>query len=187
MKKLSVGLATLAGVALLAGPARAQIPHITPFSFEARAGVALPQGDFNNEANPGFTVSGSVTYHAIPVIGIYGGYSYAQFDAEGSSGEFKDSGFDAGLRVGIPTPLIPIDPYVKAGVVWNRLELTGEGASNFSSSSAGFQLNAGVALSLGPVSLTPGFTYVSYGYDSATSDDETASYIRADVGVRIRI
>ena len=178
MKKLSVGLATLAGVALLAGPARAQIPHITPFSFEARAGVALPQGDFNNAANPGFTVGGSVTYHAIPVIGIYGGYSYAQFDAEGSSGEFKDSGFDAGVRVGIPTPLIPIDPWIKGGVVVHNLEVSGTATSIDDGWSTGVEVGAGLGFGFGPLSLTPGVSWVHHG---------DVSYVRGDVGVRIRL
>ena len=186
MRKLSAGILAVAAAALLAGPARAQLPHVTPFAFEVRGGIAIPTGDFNDVADAGPSLDGNVTLYVMPMIGIYGGYHYTRFGSPGS-GRYTETGPEAGVRLDIPTPLIPIDPYVKAGVVWNHLELAGEGASDFSSSSAGFQLNAGVALSLGPVSLTPGLTYVSYGYDSATSDNETASYIRADVGVRIRI
>ncbi|HEX6747181.1 MAG TPA: outer membrane beta-barrel protein [Longimicrobium sp.] len=186
MRKLRVGMFAVAAAALLAGPARAQLPHVTPFAFEVRGGIAIPTGDFNDVADPGPALNGNVTLYVMPMIGIYGGYHYTKFGSEGS-GDFTETGPEVGVRVDIPTPLIPIDPYVKAGVAWNNLELTGAGANNFDSSSTGFQLNAGVALSLGPVSLTPGFTFVTYHYDSATTEDETASYIRADIGVRIRI
>ncbi|HEX8905421.1 MAG TPA: outer membrane beta-barrel protein [Longimicrobiaceae bacterium] len=179
MQKLSVSLAAAAAVALLAGPARAQIPHITPFAFEARAGVAVPQGDLNDFAKPGFSVGGSVTYHAIPLVGIYGGYSYAQFGVEGGGGNFKDHGFDVGARLGLPTPLIPIDPYVKAGAVFHKLELT-DGTSTFGDTGieAGYEVGAGVGFGFGPASLTPGVSYVHH---------KDVSYVRADVGLRIRI
>lgn len=186
MHKLSPGMLAVAAAAVLAAPARAQLPHRTPFAVEARAGIAIPTGDFNDVANTGYTLNGNVTAYVIPAVGIYGGYHYTRFGHDGG-GHYDETGPELGVRVDIPTPGIPLDPYVRAGFVWNRLELTGAGADDFSDSSTGIQLNAGIALTLGRVSLTPGFTFVSYGYDDATLDDHTASYIRADIGVRIRI
>jgi opacity protein-like surface antigen len=179
MTKRFVSLAALAGAVLLAGPAAAQIPHITPFSFEGRAGVALPQGDLNDVAKPGWTLSGSVTYHALPLVGIYGGYSYAQFGSDPSGGTYKDHGFDVGARLGIPTPLIPIDPYVKAGVAIHKLELSSGGSSLGSTKfEGGYEVGAGVGFAFGPASLTPGISYLHH---------KDVSYVRADVGLRIRI
>ncbi|HEX8905369.1 MAG TPA: hypothetical protein VF771_11030 [Longimicrobiaceae bacterium] len=186
MKKLNAALFAIAGTAVLAGPARAQLPHVTPFAFEVRGGVAIPTGSFNDVADPGYSLDGNATFYVVPRLGIYGGYHYVRFGASGS-GHFNETGPEAGVRLEIPTPVIPIDPYVKAGVVWHKLELSGAGASDFSNSGAGFQLNGGVAIRMGPVSLTPGLTYVTYKYDTGTLDDQTASYLQADVGVRIRI
>lgn len=178
MKKLSAGIAAAAAVVLLAGPARAQIPHITPFSFEARAGVALPQGDLNDVASPGFALGGSVTYHAVPLVGIYGGYSFAQFGQDGGDGDYRDHGFDVGARVGIPTPLIPIDPWIRGGVVVHKLELSGTAADASTDWQAGYELGAGLGFGFGPLSLTPGVSYVHH---------KDVSYVRGDVGLRIRI
>lgn len=178
MKKISVGLAA-AAAALLAGPARAQIPHITPFAFEARAGIGVPTGDLNDATKPGFGVSGNITYHAFPLIGIYAGYGYNQFGVDGGDGTFKDHGVDVGARLGIPTPLIPIDPYVKAGFIVHRLELSGAGIDDAKSDwGGGYEVGAGLGFGLGPASLTPGVTYVHH---------QDISFVQADVGVRIRI
>jgi len=186
MHQLSAGMLAVAAATALAAPARAQLPHRTPFAFEARAGIAIPTGDFNDVASTGYALNANVTAYVIPVLGIYGGYHYTRFGHEGD-GHYDETGPEIGVRVDFPTPRVPLDPYVRAGFVWNRLELTGAGAGDFSDSSTGIQFNAGVALTLGAVSLTPGFTFVSYGYSDATLDDHTASYIRADIGVRIRI
>jgi hypothetical protein len=187
MNKLSATLAAAAVSALVAGPAMAQIPHITPFSFEGRAGIANPTGDFGDAAGPGYGLSGSVTYHAIPLIGIYGGYSWNRFSVDDADGDFTDSGIDVGARLGIPTPMIPIDPYLKAGLVFHQMKLTGAELGNFSDRGTGVELGAGVGLSFGPVSLVPGVSWVSYKVDEGGSSDAKVSFVKADVGVRIRI
>lgn len=181
MKKISSGLLAAAATVLLAGTARAQIPHFTPFSFEARGGVAVPTGSFNHAANPGLALNGSVTYHAIPLIGIYAAYDYVRFDQEGGSGTYTDQGVDLGARLGIPTPLIPIDPYLKAGVVIHRLKLDGATTGNGSDNGTGVEVGAGLGFGFGPLSLTPGITYVHHSAAGRTS------YVKADVGVRVRI
>jgi Outer membrane protein beta-barrel domain len=186
MNTLSAGMCAVAASVVLAGPARAQLPHLTPFAFEVRAGAAFPTGDFNDDANTGYTLNGNVTAYVIPVLGIYGGYHYTRFGHSGE-GHYNETGPEVGLRLDIPTPTVPLDPYVKVGVVWNHLELTGAGVDDFSDTSAGIQFNGGIALTLKRISLTPAFTYVRYGYDTDTQSGQTASYIRADLGVRVRI
>jgi hypothetical protein len=187
MRKLTTTAAALAGAALLAGPAAAQIPHITPFAFEARAGVAVPTGDLGDAAKNGFAVGGSITYHALPLVGLYAGASHAQFSAEAVDGDYKDTGFELGARLGIPTPLIPIDPWIKGGAAFRRLELdipsTGD---SFDEWGLGFEVGAGLGFGFGPVSITPGVSYVSYQVDD-DGDDRTVSYVKADIGVRIRL
>lgn len=185
--------AVLAGAAL-AAPAQAQLPHITPFAFEGRVGAALPSADLDDDlgAGPGWTVSGSVTYYFFPYIGVYGGYAQSRFSADddlGDEGEFTDAGWDVGLRVDIPTPLIPIDPWIRGGLVFHRLDAEGftDPLLNFESETAtGVEVGAGVGVGLGPLHLSPGVSLVRYTVDDA-GGDRTISYVKADVGLRIRI
>jgi hypothetical protein len=186
MNKLITTTFAVAAAVALAGPARAQLPHVTPFAVEVRIGAAFPTGDFDDVANTGIALNGNVTAYVIPVLGIYGGYHSTRFGRAGD-GHYNETGPEIGLRFDIPTPLVPLDPYVRAGFVWNRLELSGAGTEDFSDRSTGIQFNGGVALTLGSVSLSPGFTYVRYDYDTALENDQTASYIRADIGIRIRL
>jgi len=187
MQKLSAVAAAVAAAALFAAPAAAQIPHFTPFAFEARAGVAVPMGDFHDVAGSNFAVGGSITYHALPMLGVYAGASHAQFSREGD-GDYKDTGIDVGARLGIPTPLIPIDPWIRAGVVIHHLELGGTAASDFDDWGTGYEVGAGLGFGFGPISITPGVSYVNYSYDDGVlAVDQKASYVKADIGVRIRI
>jgi len=187
MKKV---LFALGATALLAAPAAAQIPHITPFSFEARAGAAIPTGDLNDETGPGLALSGSVTYHAIPLIGVYAGGSYNKFSIDDSDADFTDAGLDAGLRLGIPTPLIPIDPWIKAGVVVHQAKVSLDGDSESADWGTGFEVGGGLGFGFGPVSITPGISYVHYNSSVDDGEDETdvkVGYVKADIGVRIRL
>jgi hypothetical protein len=185
MPKLTTALAALAATGVLAAPAAAQIPHFTPFAFEARAGVAVPTGELGDAAGNGFVVGGSITYLTVPMIGIYAGGTHARMSAD-AAGDYRDTGLDLGVRVGIPTPLIPIDPWVKGGLVFHRLELSDAGADDFDETGLGFEVGAGLGFGFGPLSITPGIGYVSYRV-SAGLTDATISYVKADVGVRIRL
>jgi len=191
MKKLTAGLFAVAATAMIAGPARAQIPHITPFAFEARAGAAIPTGDMNEDTGPGLALSGSITYHAIPLVGIYAGGTYNQFSLDDADGvNVNDSGLDLGARIGIPTPLIPIDPWIKGGLVVHRIKISDSEDDITSDWGTGFEVGAGLGFGFGPVSITPGVGYVHYNAnngDDLDNADFTVSYLKADIGVRIRI
>ncbi|HEY0037590.1 MAG TPA: outer membrane beta-barrel protein [Longimicrobium sp.] len=204
MKKTTLGLLSLVAATAFAAPAHAQIPNISPFSFEVRGGLALPSGELKDEANAqtGYTVGANATFHLSPLLGIYGGYTYNRFGVdlgdleeevdEDVSVDVVDQGFNAGVRVAIPTPLIPIDPYLKAGAVFNKVGFAGDdvdGDDFESDNSLGFEIGAGVGIGLGPkLSFTPQVTYTSYKpkFDGE-SDDESVDHIRLDVGLRIRL
>lgn len=199
MKKTSLGLLSLVAAAAFAVPAHAQLPNFTPFSFEVRGGLVVPTGDFGESEEDvgsieaGYTVGANATYHFIPLVGIYAGYTLNRFGVEGLDElDVTDQGFSAGLRLAVPTPLIPIDPYVKAGLVYNSLSFTLEGDDEEfidSDNSLGFEVGAGVGVGLGPkLSFTPQVTYTSYEpkYDGE-NDDFKVQHVRVDVGLRIRL
>ena len=191
MKKTTLGLLSLVAAAAFAAPAHAQIPNVPPFSLEVRGGLAFPQGDFADGNGSGTTLGANATFHFIPLLGIYGGYTLNQFEADDES-DIKDEGFNAGLRLAIPTPLIPIDPYVKAGAVFNTLERSGTVgglADSESDRSLGFEVGAGIGIGLGPkLSFTPQVTYTKYAAEfEGTGLEEDVEHIRLDVGLRIRL
>jgi opacity protein-like surface antigen len=192
MKKSTVGFLSLAAAAVFAAPAHAQLPNVTPFSFEVRGGLAAPLGDFGETTGPfgdvksGTTLGANVTLHFMPLLGLYGGYSYNSFSVANNDNNLVDQGVEAGLRLAIPTPLIPIDPYVKGGAVYHRI---GQENASDSDNSLGLEVGAGIGIGLGPkLSFTPQVTYTSY--ESKGSDreaDRKVSHVRVDVGLRIRL
>jgi hypothetical protein len=108
---------------------------------------------------------------------------------DGADGTYQDSGFELGARLGIPTPLIPIDPWIKGGVAFRRLQLDASLAGDgFDDWGLGFEVGAGLGFGFGPISITPGVSWVSYEYDDGVAaGDRKATYLKADIGVRIRL
>lgn len=200
MKKTTLGLLSTLAAAAFAAPAQAQIPNFTPFSVEVRGGLAFPMGDMTDTPDDvgavesGYTVGVNATYHFMPLLGVYAGYTYNRFNVEGiEEFDVTDQGVAVGLRVAVPTPLIPIDPYAKAGLVFNTLGFELEDSEDEfegSDRSLGFEVGAGVGIGLGPkLSFTPQVTYTRYSpkYDGDEDDDFAVEHIRVDVGLRLRL
>jgi hypothetical protein len=191
MKHMLFGAcAALAATTALAGRAQAQF-NLTPFSFEARASAALPMGSLKDDRDleTGLALGGEVTYHLSPLLGIYAGYTRTEFMADGA-GEVLDQGLDVGVRIAVPTPLIPIDPWIRGGAVYHRFEASGFPANNIASDDEwGFEVGAGIGLGLLPkITITPQASYVSYEYGSGTlGEDNKVEYVKAVVGVRLRL
>jgi hypothetical protein len=178
-------LAACAAVPAFAGAARAQ----TPLALEARGGIALPQEAFTDDvgADGGYSTELSATWTVLPFVGVYGAWQRAEFDREGSEGSvITDQGWAAGVRLSVPTPFIPIDPWIRGGVAVHELEAGGlEGGGG---RGVGLEVGGGLRFSLGRrLSLTPGVTWTRYGLDDDSVDDGevSVSYLRADVGLRI--
>jgi len=178
-------LAACAAVPALSGAAAAQ----TPLSVEVRGGIALPRDAFTEDvdADGGYSTEISVTWGVLPFVGVYGAWQRAEFDREGSeSSVITDQGWAAGVRLAVPTPVIPIDPWIRAGVTVHEVEAGGlEGGGD---RGVGMELAGGLRFGVGSrISLTPGVTWTRYGFDDASLDDGEANvdYLRVDVGVRI--
>lgn len=200
MKK-TLGLLSLVAATAFAAPVAAQIPNVTPFSFEVRGGLAFPTGDFGEDSGDdsgdvetGYTVGANVTFHLMPLIGIYGGYSYNRFGLENLDDiDAVDQGFDVGVRLAVPTPLIPIDPYVKAGLVYHKIGVEGAAAGedfiSDSDNSLGFEVGAGLGIGIGPkLSFTPQVTYTRYEPQfDGEGFDSNVEHFRVDVGLRLRL
>lgn len=196
MKKISVGFLALAALAAAAAPAHAQLPNVTPFSFEVRGGAAFPTGDLADEdlgnAETGWTIGGSVGMQVIPFVGlgVYAGFTRSEFGtADSDDLTYIAEGFDAGVRWNVPTPLLPIDPWIKAGLVLHTFDAQAEGEDFESERGLGFEIGGGLGFSLtNKLSITPGVSYTSFSYEVDGEDDEvTINHIKVDVGLRLRL
>jgi opacity protein-like surface antigen len=201
MKLRSFAL-TLAALAVAGGTTlRAQ--SILPFSVEARAGAALPTGEFKDGAGTAWGVGGTVRYHAMPMLGIYAGYDQFTFsvdegDAEfgDSDANFRDAAFRLGARFQVPfAGLTGVSPWVEGGAVLARTSLNasdqGVSLSFDSDRSLGFEAGAGLNFAVAPkVSLTPGVRFRSHEATFDFDGDEetgTVSFVAIDLGVNIKL
>lgn len=176
----------LAAACAAADPLAAQLAGI-PLSVEARGGIVLPAGRFRRSAEGGPAGEVSATWHALPRIGFYAAYGWNRFpyDGTGVPEHLADRGFSAGVRIGVPMLLIPIDPWIRAGTVAHQLR----GESLGEDSERGFEAGAGLAFPLARgLTLTPGVLWTRYPYGSGAADGAQlrVRHLRADVGVRLR-
>lgn len=185
MRRFAFLFAALAAV-LAAAPARAQ--SLLPFSVEGRAGLAFPTGEFGDGLGLGYGLGANAMVSFLPFVALYGGYSYTTFDLDtpvrGSEDSYNLQGFDAGLRLRVPTPLIPVDPYLRGGLVYYSGELSAGGAET--ERELGVQLGAGLNYKLGMlVSLTPEVSWVRLPAGNGGGPD--ATFFRADFGLRVHL
>lgn len=170
--------AALALACAAADPLAAQRTGTIPLSVEARGGIALPAGDFGDPAERGPRAAAGR---------LYGAYRWNRFPYGGTSipEHLTDSGFAVGVRVAVPTPLIPIGPWIRAGGVAHQLR----GESLHEDSERGWEAGAGFAFPLARgLTLTPGVLWTRYPYGSGAADGQLlrVRHLRADVGVRPR-
>lgn len=196
MRKISFATAALAA-ALFAAPAAAQSP--IPLALEIRGGIPFATGDFGDRGadigeglGPGYTVGANATLQLTHTLGVYAGYSYTRFDVEDFDDiDVTDKGLDAGVRAAFPTTT-GLAPFLKAGLVYHEADVLYEDPqlgvdTDISGRELGFEVAGGVEVPLGRVlSFTPGVSYVQYETDAAFGD-RRVSYVRADVGLRMRL
>lgn len=185
---------------LASSPLRAQI---LPFSiaFEGRAGYAVPVGDFAGSED-GFGADAGMAYSAGGAIfpfanfGIFGAYQFSDFGCDecadvGLDDRITTEGLEAGLHVSVPTPLIPIDPWARAGVLYQTVGFSGFDDEVTSSSGTGFV--AGVGLTLTPfplVQINPAIRYYAlpaeFDFDIVPDRSLDVTAISIDIGAAVR-
>lgn len=190
MKKSIVGILAAVASVSLAGAAQAQN---SAFTIEPRVGLAIPTGDFADlwgvgaELNTGFGASVNVGYDFTPMIGAYAGFSYNTFavDVDDEDVSINDTGFDAGIRAQFAGIGGGLSPFLKGGIVYHQLEASDDEAEvELGDQEIGFEIGGGLSFPLGPrISVTPGASYVMF----SPEEDADVSYVKVDVGLRIRL
>lgn len=180
----SRGLA--AAFALACAVAVAPSAH-AQLALEARSGIATPQGAFTEDVDVdgGYSTEVSLTVGMMPMLGVYGAFQQAKFDVGDDDRVVRDEGWAAGVRVSVPVPAIPIDPWIRGGLVTHKL--TGGGLEGGGDRGFGVEVAGGLRVPLGSrVALTPGVGWTRYTFDDETVEDSKVNvqYLRVDVGLR---
>lgn len=167
------------------------------WAFELRAGAALPTQDVgSDELGTGMSLEGTLRYRFLPHLGAYAGWDWVRFAPEtsfaGDNVDFEETGYAFGLRFEQPfSDTTPISGWVRAGGIYDHLELEDDAGSIIADSGHGFgfEAAAGVALRAGERwSVTPGLRYRSLSPDVEVGDVTTEvdlRYIALELGVAL--
>lgn len=191
--------AALAAVFVLApaAPLEAQALY-----FGVRAGVGIPTGDFSGKATAvgsdallrgaspglGYGLDAGI---GSPLVGLYAGYDRIQFGCQSgecaTSGKYELTGYSAGIRMSVP--LLPLlRPWAKAGITYNEMKGSVNGAAVTTGKGPGYELGAGVDIPvvMGFFSLSPQVRRIRQRLEPNDSGKRDADYYTFDLGLRIR-
>lgn len=170
----------LTALALTASPATAQ----KPFSFGVGGGVALPLGNFKDQANTGLnaTVALGLGLPMLPVgVRIEGAYNRFGFSDEakavflGEKGNWSISSATANVTLGLPISAVVVSPYLIAGggMYWNSCSLS------ICTSESDFGYNVGLGVKLRALVASG---YLEARYHSVQSEGESTNFIPITIG-----
>lgn len=141
------------------------------FGFELNGGASFATRKLDDaNLNTGFGFEGIFHYRFMPHTGVYGGWGWNRFGANksfaGTDVCFEETGYVFGLQFKHPIGTMPLSYYLRAGGLYNHIEIENEDGDIIGDSGhgLGFQLAAGIDYSLGKNwSITPGlkFNYLS--------------------------
>lgn len=178
-----------AALTLIAGSTQAQERPGT-FSLELRPGAGLPTKALGSrDLKTGYGSELIVNLQVMPHLSLYAGWDYMHFSLEeklGSLTDAEDTGYAFGARFFAPS-LGPVTPWIRAGGVYDHVELEGDDNNDTLSSdhTLGWEAGAGAAIALGGRwSLLPGVRYRSFSPDLAVLGGEVdMNYVNIDVGI----
>ncbi len=164
------------------------------WSFDVRGGadVATKElGDADLEIGLGF--EGTAAYRLLPHVAAYLGWGWNHFNADqsfaGADIDFEETGYTFGLQFVHPIGDLPLKYLVRAGGLFNHIEVEDQERDFLGDSdhSLGWQVGAGLIVPLGNKwSLTPSVRYRSLSSDieiDATTTAVDLNYISIGIGV----
>ena len=139
------------------------------FGVELSGGASFATSKLNDASlNPGFGFEGILHYRFIPFTGIYAGWGWNRFGANesfaGNDVCFEETGYVFGLQFKHPIGDSRLSYYLRAGGLYNHIEIENAAGDIIKDSGHGFgwQAAGGVDVDLGKNwSLTPGIKFNS--------------------------
>jgi opacity protein-like surface antigen len=167
------------------------------FGLELNGGLSLTTSKLSDvKADPGFGFEGTLHFRFSKHAGIYGGWGWNRFGLDqsfaGTNTCFEETGYVYGFQYSHQIANSPMSYYLRAGGLWNHIEIENtEGEIIFDSGHGfGWQVAAGLDINLGSNwSLTPGLKYNSLSteiVDEAVIHDLNHNYLSVRIGIMKR-
>lgn len=183
---------------LLPGMLRAQLP--VSLAVEARAGYAVPTGDFSGsadtpafEAGPTFAVGGRLDLLA--GVGLFVAYQQSRFGcltcrSDDLDGSAVLDGMEAGVHLA-PMTFAGVTPWLRAAGLVQALSFSGFGEQLYSRNGTGFGIGAGVEVPLAAgLTLAPGIRFqavpAEFEFSNLPQRSVDVSFFSFDLGVGYR-
>jgi len=186
-------LFTAALIAMLAFSGVAQEKE-KRFGFEFGGGASFATRKLGGaDLKTGLGFEGVFHYRFMPHMGVYAGWGWNKFRADasfaGSDMDFEETGYVFGLQFKHPIGVSPLSYYVRAGGLYNHIELENTDGDKIGDTGhgLGWQAAAGIDVQLGRKwSLTPGVKFNSISGDvekEGTTTQLDLNYIQVRVGI----
>ncbi|PQJ26964.1 hypothetical protein BSZ35_18780 [Salinibacter sp. 10B] len=165
------------------------------FGVELRVGPEFATQDLGNaNLNTGFGSEVVFSYRFLSHLGAYGGWGYGRMSADGNSFagtdiDVEETGYTFGLQFIHPIRTSRYGYFLRAGGIYNHIEVENTDGDITADSGHGFgwQIGAGPVITLGQNwQLMPGLRYRSLSRDieiGGLNTDVDLTYFTAGVGI----
>lgn len=164
------------------------------FGFELSGGASFATQKLGGaDLNTGLGFEGIFHYRFMPHLGVYAGWGWNKFAADksaiGADLDFEETGYVVGLQFKHPIGSSPMSYYVRAGGLYNHIEVENDEGDIIHDTGHGFgwQLAGGIDIPLGKNwSLTPGVKFNALSRDLDEDGVSTAldlNYLSVRVGI----
>ncbi|PKP05532.1 MAG: opacity protein [Bacteroidetes bacterium HGW-Bacteroidetes-5] len=164
------------------------------FGFEISTGLSVATNKLADAAlNTGFGVEGIFHYRFMQSTGVYAGWGWNRFSSDNSfagiNADFEETGYVMGLQFKQSVGRSPFSLYLRAGALYNHIEIENEEGDiiNNSGHGWGWQAATGVDIRLSEkVSLTPGIKFNSLNRDiifDGTARELKQNYLSFRIGL----
>lgn len=164
------------------------------FGFEVNGGVSFGTSELGGaNLKAGFGGEGMFHYRFMPHTGVYAGWGYNDFSAEntfaGNDVDFEETGYIFGLQFKHPIGISPVSYYLRAGGLYNHIELENNADNSIldTGHGLGWQVSGGVDVPLGRNwSLTPGVKFNSLSREITIENTTTQldlNYFQIRIGI----
>jgi len=186
------GLTILAILALISMSSFAQ-ENEKRFGLEISSGASFSTSKpWGEKVNPGFGAEGLIHYRFMPHFGAFAGWGWNKFRADesfaGNDVCFEETGYVLGFQYKHPVGESKTSYYLRAGGLYNHIELETDGeVTHDSGHGPGWQIAGGFDIQLGKNwSLTPGIKFNSLSRETeyeGTSQKSAFNYLSVRVGI----